>query len=113
LDDNDLGKCCTTFAEAFSHENSCDVDLDDFFCELKVLQSNLRDRLMSAREIIQFVTTVDCYPNVSITYQILLTVPVTVASAERSFSKLKLLKNCLRSTMLQERKIEWLDHVLH
>jgi hypothetical protein len=28
---------------------------------------------------------------------------VTVASAERSFSKLKLLKSYLRSTMLQER----------
>jgi hypothetical protein len=29
--------------------------------------------------------------------------PVTVASAERSFSKLKLLKNYMRSTMSQER----------
>lgn len=36
-------------------------------------------------------------------YRILLTVHVTVASAERSFSKLKLLKNYLRSTMSQER----------
>ena len=36
-------------------------------------------------------------------YRILLNVPVTVASAERSFSKLKLLTNYLRSTMSQER----------
>lgn len=35
--------------------------------------------------------------------RILLTMPVTVASAERSFSKLKLIKNYLRSTMSQER----------
>ncbi|KAI4816568.1 hypothetical protein KUCAC02_008891 [Chaenocephalus aceratus] len=32
-----------------------------------------------------------------------LTLPVTVATAERSFSKLKLIKNYLRSTMGQER----------
>ncbi|KAG6930640.1 hypothetical protein G0U57_003206 [Chelydra serpentina] len=34
---------------------------------------------------------------------ILLTLPVSVASGERSFSKLKLLKNYLRSTMSQNR----------
>jgi hypothetical protein len=59
--------------------------------------------MMSASEILKFIKDADCYPNVSIAYRILLTVPVTVASAERSFSKLKLLKNYLRSTMSQER----------
>jgi hypothetical protein len=33
----------------------------------------------------------------------LLTIPVTVAKEERSFSKLKLIKTYLRSTMCQER----------
>jgi hypothetical protein len=103
LDESNLRKSCTDFAKTFTHEESHDVDLDDFFSELKVLQVTLPNDLMSASKILQFVTVVDCYPNVSIAYQILLTIPVTVASAERSFSKLKLLKNCLRSTMLQDR----------
>jgi hypothetical protein len=32
-----------------------------------------------------------------------MTMHVTVASAERSFSKFKLIKTCLKSSMLQER----------
>ncbi|XBI50796.1 hypothetical protein VPH35_114152 [Triticum aestivum] len=103
LDDCKLQECCTTFAKAFSDDKLSDVDLHDFVSELKVLQVTLPDGLMSALEILQFVMAVDCYPNVSIAYRILLTVPATVASAERSFSKLELLENYLRSTMLQDR----------
>jgi hypothetical protein len=56
---------------------------------------------MTAMKIFEFAKA-DCYPNASIAYRILFTIPVIVASAERSFSKLKLLKNYLRSTMSQE-----------
>ena len=65
----------------------------------------LSDSLMLALEILEFVIAVDCYSNISVAYRILLTVPVTVtvASAERSFSKLKLLKNYLRSTMSKKK----------
>ena len=50
-----------------------------FFSELKVLQASLLEELMSAIEILQFVKTADCYPNISMAYRILLTIPVTVA----------------------------------
>ena len=42
-------------------------------------------------------------PNICIVYKILLTIPITIASRERIFSKLKLIKSYLRSTMFQER----------
>ena len=45
----------------------------------------------------------EAYPFIEIALRIFLTLPVTVASCELSFSKLKLLKNYLRSSMDQER----------
>ena len=43
------------------------------------------------------------FPNLIISLRMFLTAPATIASAERSFSKLKLIKNHLRSTMGQDR----------
>ncbi|XP_072143732.1 52 kDa repressor of the inhibitor of the protein kinase-like [Dermacentor andersoni] len=49
----------------------------------------------------------DCrfYPNVYKLLQILVTLPVTTASAERTFSSMRLLKTYLRSTMSEERMV--------
>ena len=58
---------------------------------------------MGPVEILKFLKRHDCFPNASIAYRVLLTIPVTIALAELSFSKLKLLKSYLRSTMTQER----------
>jgi hypothetical protein len=109
LDDVEIQKCCKKFAKTFSrkdpisHKDVFDVDSDDLFSELRMLQMTLPDEPMCAAEIFEFVRSINCFPNIAVSYRILFTVPVTVASAERSFSKLKLLKNYLRSAMSQER----------
>ena len=43
------------------------------------------------------------YPNLCKVCQLALTVPITVASNERSFSRLKLVKSYLRTTMTEHR----------
>jgi hypothetical protein len=89
--------------KTFSSQDSSDIEVNDLLSELKVMKLSLPERSMSSMEIFEYVGQMDSYPNISNAYRILFTVPVTVASAERSFSKLKLLNNYLRSTMSQDR----------
>ena len=64
----------------------------------------LPEEVTKVIQMLEFLKRMDgCYPNTEIAYRILLTIPISVASAEKSFSKLKLIKNYLRSTMSQER----------
>jgi hypothetical protein len=103
LNDTELEEHCTKFANTFSHDGPSDVEVHDLISKLKIMKFTLLDEVLFAMEIFEHVREVDCYLNVSIGYRILFTVFVTVASAERIFSKLKLLKNYLRPTMTQER----------
>ena len=103
LDESELRTHCANFYNTFSNGDFSDVDLNDIYSELRMLQTTLPDVSIEPSEVLEFVESVGCYQNVSIAYRIILTTPVTVASAERSFSKLKLLKNYLRSSMSQER----------
>lgn len=48
-------------------------------------------------------TLQDFYPNLEVALRIFLTIPVTTATCEMSFNKLKIIKNYLRSTMNQNR----------
>jgi hypothetical protein len=90
LDDNKLIGCC---------DNSSYVDVDDLFSELKVILFTLSTEIMSTIDILKFIKDTDYYPNVSITYRVLLTMHVIVASREISFSKLKLITTYLRSSI--------------
>ena len=53
--------------------------------------------------IVENASIATTYPDVCTAYMMYVAVPVTVATAKRSFSKLKLIKNFLQSSMSQER----------
>ena len=75
----------------------------DLFLELNILKEILQIKDYTPIDILNYIKRLDSFPNTCIAYRILLTILVTVASAKRSFSKLKLIKSYLRSTMSQER----------
>ena len=63
----------------------------------------LREEISTPIEVLSYIKILDSFLNVFIAYRILLTISIKVATVERSFTKLKLFKSYLKSTMLQDK----------
>ena len=101
--ENALLTCCKEFQKKFG-----DIDSDEMSAELQwfVLILQKKRNLNTAQDFLNYLLKThlfELYPNVYIALRILLTCPVTVASAERSFSKLKLIKTFNRTSMTDSR----------
>lgn len=92
--------------EKLTINSKSDIDGNLLCDEILGLQHHLKDSQATPIKVLDFIkkhSLQELFPNTWITLRILLTIPVTVASGERSFSKLKLIKTYLRSTMSQIR----------
>lgn len=94
----------------------CQLYPDDLTASLLIELQLLRSSMIkeSLRELttiedlstllfVKFPELRSSFSNICTALRIFLTIPVTVASAERSFSKLKLIKNYVRTSISQER----------
>ncbi|KAI3770050.1 hypothetical protein L6452_01171 [Arctium lappa] len=111
LHDDELKKSCMNIELALTNDDDYDIDGEYLYMELHILQGMLPEEASKSEnpwtsiQILEFAKEMDMFPHDLVAYRILLTVPVTVASTERSFSKLKVVE--VISTVYHEpRKIE-------
>lgn len=90
-----------------------EVDIDETDIEMEYhsfclvyIQVYGENKPLNINEVMKFMISrdmVSSYLNLYTLYKIYYTLPVSSATAERSFSRLKLIKSYLRSTMTEER----------
>ena len=90
-----------------AHKYSIDLNYEDCVVEMQHLPLVHKTKFGKAElkllELLNILTDYklcEIFLNVCVSLRILLSIPATVASAEKSFSKLKLIKNCLSQTRL-------------
>ena len=106
-DKEELLQKCKNLEESLTFHSQSDINGEDLCNELisiKDFFKHIED--VSPLNILNCISEnniLDLYPTVWAAYRILLTKPITVATGERSFSKLKLIKTYLSSTISEER----------
>jgi hypothetical protein len=110
LHTGELFKQCKDLESALmsSNDGQSDVSAIELCEEIIALRRRLNMASCDPRSVLEYLckcNVVELFHNLFVALRILLTLPITVASAERSFSKLKLIKSYLRSQMSQARLV--------
>ncbi|KAL4707251.1 hypothetical protein ACJJTC_008332 [Scirpophaga incertulas] len=105
ISDSELLKQCSDLQISMTVGESCDIDGHELYEELNMFIRVYegKDDIISVLKYIIENKLTEVYPTIEIVLRIIATTPVTVASAERSFSRLKITKTYLRNSMTQDR----------
>ena len=104
LSDAELNSAAQKFQETYS----ADID-SDFVAEVRSFRREFRGEIEASQTVLDLLKLIisskitSSVPELATACVLFATLPVTVACAERSFSKLKLIKTYLRSSISQER----------
>ncbi|KAJ8364351.1 hypothetical protein SKAU_G00131820 [Synaphobranchus kaupii] len=93
-------------ANFYAEDVSTSEQVLDEFLSFRGMCNELEIKFNTTEAVLPFMVCNDmdrAFPNISILYRIYATLPVTSANAERSFSRLKLIKNYLRACMKEGR----------
>jgi hypothetical protein len=85
LDKKSLKTCCHNLEVALKRDGQSDINTSGMHMELGFLQDFIPEENMGLVEILNFLKRHDYFPNASIAYGVVLTIPVIVASAKWSF----------------------------
>jgi hypothetical protein len=104
----ELRNKCTHLAQQYSKDmNGLEMyqDYKYMIISLKRTKQNGQKLNFSPKGLLKYISSMglEAYKTLATALQILLTLPVSIASRERSFSKVKLIKSYLRSTLSQDR----------
>ena len=105
----ELDQSCLNLQNVFTHNSISDNSGADLAKEiislsqfLDIVQGHPKDVL----NVLNKRNWCDLFPNTWTALRILQTIPVSVAKGECSFSKLKLIKTYLRSSLAQEKNVK-------
>jgi hypothetical protein len=104
ISEDKLIEHCNQLQSFLEYKEHYDIYGDELFQKLRHLKTLLLNDVTKSIDILNTIKSYweeGGFQTVWVAYCILLTIPVTVASVERTFSKLKLIKTYLRTTMSQ------------
>ena len=82
-------KNCLNLECFLTHEIYSNIDGLDLVSELQILKEVLQINDNSPINVLNYIKRLESFPNACIAFKILLTILLTIASAERSFSDRK------------------------